>query len=278
MYVSNDLIFLELQKTGGSHILRLLELMFDRGEIIGKHNRLNLENVGERFVFGSIRNPWNWYVSLWAYGAGNKGAIRHRTTKGVDFNYYHADLPHDMGKDWLNPKELALAIWHDIKKPTNNWAATYVDSDNAANFRSWLKMILSYEQRFDIGEGYAFSPLSKHSGLMTYRYFRLFTHADEIYKNKSIELLSNLKEFDESNSISKGMIRTEHLEDDFIQLMNSAGKSLTVEQEQNIRSQKKTNTSKRKPISFYYDQQTIDLVSKKEQFIINKYHYLPPAL
>lgn len=277
MYVSDDLIFLELQKTGGSHILRLLDIFFD-GEIIGKHNRLKFESIGERFVFGSIRNPWDWYVSLWAYGGGNMGAIRHRTTTGVDLNYYHADLPNDMGKNWLTPKEFMSVFWNDLKKPTEKWEVTYNDSNIAENFRIWLKMILNYEYRFDVGEGYAFSPLSKHSGLMTYRYFRLFTFDDKIYKDKRISKMDSLRDFDKNNSISKGMIRTEFLEDDFIEILNNAGKIFTEKQVQIIKSQNKTNTSRRKKLEFYYNQETIDLVAEKEQFIIKKYGYATPSI
>ena len=98
MFVSKDLVFLELQKTGGSHILRLLS-QWVKGEIVGKHNRLNWENAG-KFVVGSIRNPWDWYVSLWAYGVGGQGAIRARTHKGLDFEYYRGMLPKSMGKNW----------------------------------------------------------------------------------------------------------------------------------------------------------------------------------
>ena len=50
-----------------------------------------------------------------------------------------------------------------------------MDADDAGLFRKWLKLLLSAENRFDIGEGYGYSPLSRHAGLLTYRYFRLFT-------------------------------------------------------------------------------------------------------
>ena len=66
MFVAQGLIYLELQKTGGTHIRRLLE-RYTGGKPVGKHNRLPAGSDAD-FIIGSIRNPWDWYVSLWAYG------------------------------------------------------------------------------------------------------------------------------------------------------------------------------------------------------------------
>jgi hypothetical protein len=62
MFVADGLVYLELQKTGGSHICRLLE-QYANGRPEGKHNRLTAE-YSTHYVIGSIRNPWDWYVSL----------------------------------------------------------------------------------------------------------------------------------------------------------------------------------------------------------------------
>lgn len=276
MFIAGDLVFLELQKTGGSHIRRLLERYLD-GRPVGKHNRV-LQDYPGKYLIGSIRNPWDWYVSLWAYGASGKGAIRSRVCRGIDLSYYYRMLPKSMGKNWLRPNEFLVSLYHDAIKPVREWRDTYEDPVDPSLFRTWLKLLLDPDRRFDIGEGFGFSPLSSNAGLMTYRYFRLFTLGDCVYMDKRLSNFDSIAEFDSDFNIIKGMIRTESLEEDFIQVLRDAGVSLPDDQVREIldKEVEKTNVSKRKSVGFYYDEETIDLVRSRESYLINKYAYEAP--
>jgi len=55
MFVSEKIVFLELHKTGGSHIGHLLSSLLE-GEQVGKHNTLK-GLYRNRTILGSIRNP-----------------------------------------------------------------------------------------------------------------------------------------------------------------------------------------------------------------------------
>lgn len=274
--MAGDLVFLELQKTGGSHIRRLLERFLD-GKPEGKHNRVT-QGYSEKYLIGSIRNPWDWYVSLWAYGVSGKGAIRSRSCKGIDFSYYHRMLPKSMGKNWLTPREFVLSFYHDAAKPVQEWQRTYEDYSEPALFQAWLKLVLDPKRRFDIGEGFGFSPLSAHAGLMTYRYFRLFTLGDGVFKDKRMSDFDTIAEFDQEFNIIKCMIHTESLEEDFIQVLNQIGLPLSDEQLRDIRSKEveKTNVSKRKSAGFYYDEETLELVRERDRYLVEKYDYNAP--
>ena len=276
MFVADGLVYLELQKTGGSHICRLLE-EYAQGRPQRKHNRVTV-NAASGYVIGSIRNPWDWYVSLWAYGVSGQGAVRSRTVTGVDFNYYHRELPRAMGKHWLTPGEFFTSLSHDLVKPVHQWRETYQDSSDPALFRAWLKMLLDRKRRFDIGEGYGFSPLSAHAGLLTYRYFRLYTTGSSVYRDQSLKQFERLADYDRECNITRGMIRTESLEEDFIRVLAEAGCSLTEEQAGVIRNKEagKTNVSERKPARYYYDDETMALVARRDRYLIEKYGYHPP--
>lgn len=278
MFVADGLTYIELHKTGGSHIRRLLD-QFVSGQSIGKHNRVSPEQATGH-VIGSIRNPWEWYVSLWAFGASGLGAVRSRCLTRVDFDYYHRELPKSMGKNWLTAGEFLASLGHDMVKPVNAWRDSYGDPFDPELFRSWLKLLLDSKRRFDFGEGYAFSPLSEYAGLLTYRYFCLYTTGNSIYRDRSLEDPSRLADFDREHNITRGMIRNESLEDDFIRVLGEAGYSLSADQTESIlnRETGKTNVSQRKPAGFYYDDETIDLVAQHEQYLVEKYHYKPPAL
>ena len=256
MFIAEDLVYLELQKTGGSHIRRLLSEYTD-GRCEGKHNLLSPEYSGN-FVFGSIRNPWDWYVSLWAYGVGGRGGLRSRCVTGVDFTYYHRLLPKDLGKNWLTPGEFIWSFYHDAVKPRDRWQEVYKNANDPALFRAWLKLVLSRERRFDIGEGFGFSPLSLHAGLLTYRYFRLFTGTmfnTRIFRDQRLASLDGIAEYDEEFNFSRGMVSTETLEEDFVRVLGEAGVSLSDEQITIIRNKEggKTNVSKLRTESYYYE-------------------------
>jgi hypothetical protein len=76
--LTDQLVFLQMQKTACSHISEILKDYFN-GKQIGKHGPLTFD-PGDRRILGSIRNPYDWYVSLWSYGCIGKGAIHSRLT------------------------------------------------------------------------------------------------------------------------------------------------------------------------------------------------------
>lgn len=276
MFVADQLLFLELQKTGGSHIRRLLKQYTD-GDVQGKHNRL-LE-APDRAVISTIRNPWDWYVSLWAYGVGGKGAIRSRVETGVDLDYYYRMLPKAMGKNWLSPGEFFRSLQHDLTKPVLQWRQSYQDSSDPALFRAWIYLLFDKKRRFDIGEGYGFSPVSRHAGLLTYRYFRLLTLGDRIFHDQRLTTGSGIAEYDAELNISSSVIRMESLEEDFVRALTDAGVELTEQQIAEIvnRQGGKTNISQRKSVDFYYDDETANLVAKGDAYLIEKYGYKSPV-
>lgn len=279
MFVADRFVYLELQKTAGSHLVRLLGA-YTGGRSVGKHNRIP-ESVSDKQVIGSIRSPWDWYVSLWAYGASGRGAVRHRLCRNVDIGYYHRGLARNMGKSRLSISEWLCSLFHDLVKPVNDWQAVYADVDNPELFRRWLKRLLDYRRRYDIGEGFGFSPLSANFGLMTYRYLRLYAGKwgdQRLYRDTRLLTYAGIVEFDRENNFADFMIRSENLEPDFIAALEACGYDLSAEQKQAIlaSNEDKTNASSRQPLAYYYDQETIALVAERDKFLIEKYGYRPP--
>jgi hypothetical protein len=277
MYVSDQLVFVELHKTAGSHLGRLLQQLVP-GRQVGKHNIVP-HHLYNHFILGSIRNPWDWYVSLWAFGCGGQGSVRHQVSRKVNLSYYWRQLNKEMGQTWLSPG-VYWAQWKaDLKKPVDAWQACYMDSNDPACFRAWLKLLLNPERKYDIGEGFGFSPLSRHSGLLTYRYFKLFTDLkSSIYKEQPSNM--NLADLWSAHSITNAIIRSEHLEDDLLAALKEAKIHITEDQEAYVLSQRDTptNTSKRKDAAYYYNHECIDLVGERESFIVEQHGYKPPAI
>ncbi len=58
------MIYLQMPKTGTTHIVALLQANFPLENI--RHNHEPIADIsGDSLVFGSIRNPYDWYLSYW---------------------------------------------------------------------------------------------------------------------------------------------------------------------------------------------------------------------
>ena len=277
VFVSDKVVFLELHKTGGTHIGTWLDKLVG-GEQVGKHNRLP-SALRDRFILGSIRNPWDWYVSLWSYGCKGEGSVHLQSVRPFNLYYCWSQLGAEMGKQRPALTDIYQQYCGERDKPVEQWQSLYADVNNADNFRAWLKLLLGGERVFDIGEGYGFSPISKTFGLMTYRYVKLFTDANtDLYKDPSLASLAGVSEFIRKRGVVDYVIRNDNLEQDLLQGLAMAGLSITGAQKADLlkASDKKINASSHRDTAYYYDQQASDLVARAEGYIVNNYHYTSP--
>ena len=73
-----------------------------------------------------------------------------------------------------------------------------------------MSLLLNNERIYDVGDGYAFSPLSKFSGLMTYYYLLLHTnHKNRIFFEQ-VNTYEKMKLFDRKYNILNYVIKNEN--------------------------------------------------------------------
>ena len=298
MLISDPLVFIELQKTGSTHIKGLLKKIVG-GTNDGKHNvpTAELLAAGKPFI-GSVRDPWSWYLSLWSYGCLQKGELYERLTnpkkwrkllekgegegEGEGTDDDAADEP---AADETASEAGAAPAKADAGKgkgktlppeftPERAKSFWYADPDNAEAFREWLRAVLAVQPLRKVLEaGYGKSPVSKLGGLMTFRYFTLFTRGGEQI-DKSVATHEALKKYDADNCFVAHFVRNESLAEDLIKAIEGCGVALGDEQLQMIRGAKKTNVSNRPHgPEHYYDAASTQLVARRERFIIEKFGY-----
>ena len=83
MFETDRLIYLQMQKTGCSHVADLLDRCYG-GEQTNKHAPLGQQLLTEKYVAGSVRNPWSWYLSLWSFGCQRGGSMHGRLVRRGD--------------------------------------------------------------------------------------------------------------------------------------------------------------------------------------------------
>jgi hypothetical protein len=267
MYVSNRIVYLQLQKTGCTHIAKLLQ-KYDGGQIIGKHNPLIdwKSHLGKEII-ASIRSPWAWYVSLWAFGCARRGKVyRHLTT-----------TPESRLKQAItrrSPRDLmrsTLELFRRDERAELPWDVLYSDPDNAENFRKWLLLILGEEGKRILPEEYSQTTVKEVVGFFTYRYLQLSIRHDLWEEAKfKINTRRQVEEVFAKDSIVKRTIRNEHLEVDLQEILFSLGLEVS---ETEMKAQGKTNASSHRPFASYYDQETSSLVLDRERIIVTKFGY-----
>lgn len=273
MFVSDKLVFVELQKTGCTHIRNLLKDLVG-GQFVERHIQADprLFVPGRKFL-GSVRDPWEWHVSLWAYSCDNQGDFFDNvTTRGIRLRK----------RGWrLRPLELLIEVlqsrpnWHPAQ-----WKRTFRDINDPGAFREWLHMLHDGDFHADVGEGYWRFPLNRFAGLLTYRYVKLFTcRKGELRKLAAITTPAQLAVHASENCFIDCFIRNERLEPDLLAALEAIGFKVPLHRAGALMSAPRTNTSpKRPPVHYYYDAATEALVRDRESLIIDRFGYVAPSL
>lgn len=271
MFEHDKFIYIHMQKTAGTHITALLEKFFE-GEQFGKHKAPKAEklNSGKSFI-ASIRNPWDWYLSLWTFGVQGNGTLMRRLTKRNLYRYFRRAIK--------NPKKNYCKLANELSKDVNLWRGVYDSSDNVNSFRKWLKLIHDPANRYCMDEGYGDTAITDICGLMTYRYLRLCClNPIQLEDQDAFLSYDDIVEFEKRNCYIDFFIRQESVEDDFCKALEKI-RPLTQEEKGLVYSAKKTNTSKRSlMITDYYDRESIDLIQRRDSLLIEKFGYFPPEI
>lgn len=279
MFVADRLVFLEFTKTGCSHVNSMLAALIP-GRQIGKHNSLN-SRPDNRLVVGSIRNPWDWYVSLWAFGCMQRGMFYHRVTEDRPSENGWKRFLKTEGSQFANESAASDAYREYERHRSELWRQSYGDGCDVECFRKWLGLMFDPERRFDSREGYGRSSISAIAGFMTFRYLWLFSlEKSTVLASEAFGSLGDLRKFDAKNNLLNAVIRMEHLEDDLLAVIAQAGYELTPAQRELVFAQRsnKRNQSKRLPMSAYYDSHSVKMVAEREALLIEKYGYEPPNI
>jgi hypothetical protein len=269
MFVSSELLFIQMQKTGCSHIERLLRQIFD-GRKIGKHNAATPQQIAASpLCLSSIRNPWAWYVSLWTFGTQGNGVLKHRLT-GRSVEKAVAEC---LRRPILFPRPFVTEWRRDVAA----WREVYTRHDDVAAFRTWLSMLLDPRQARFLGEGYGEVRVQPTIGYMTHRYLSLCCRdARRLEKPGRITSFADLARFDREQCYIHAFIRQEALEETFCEAVSRV-RPLTEDERRMVYSARKTNTSHRvRPVADYYDAGLIALVGERDRLVVEKFGYDPP--
>lgn len=247
------IVYLDVNRTGSTQVIKVLRKLSATPEVrIMRHKPISkagwIIRPPGRLVFTTVRNPWDWYVSLWAHGCDGHSAIlrafRQKLTKSEIAALYDRESPAESFRLWM-------ALIHDPE---------FVDAH--------------------LPEYYPVSGLSSIAGLYTYRFLWNTTFFPTLFLRRFwIRSPESLSALYKRNKAPQLVLRTETLTADLIELVrnhqNSCGfipDAATVVLTATI---SQANASKRTLPHYrdYYNEQTRQLVGKRDRFIIEEFDY-----
>jgi len=274
VYITDEFVFVEVPKTGSTYIDQIMIDMLD-GEKAGKHNYPSdaLLDSNRSFV-GSIRDPFDWYVSLWSYGCKVKersGPYRKTMTyRPFDLKGYGFDK-----KPVFGAKAYANYLLKAPFAKRDAWKAAYVDSKNPDNFRTWVDLMFRSDEIYLYNAIFAQTRLKNFVGLYTFRYLWLCCrNREELLTTSCPGTLEELRAWEQKNCYVDRFIKMEDMADGLITLFDDFGYTLTDEQRGRLEDNKRHNASKRsREIGQYYNSEDRALIYEREKIIFDKFGY-----
>lgn len=275
MVNSELLLFLELQKTGSSHIKLLMRTYLGGTGFNPRHARHEDACKLANLICGGIRHPLDWYLSFWTYGCDGRGGLLRRATTSFAPNRIrkrnfprYPFLPFSPSSD-----QLEQHIEYDSRRDAAYWKRLHRSASDPAAFQEWLFAIHDDQNRYTAFEDYGYSPWFGQLGMYSYLTFYLYVeNIDRLFSRNHAEA-GNIPELIHDCKVQR-YIRSEHLENDFIAAAREAGYFLTPDIISAIRNSPKTNTSNRKgKLAHFYDDSTLDLIQKLDGPLANFHGY-----
>ncbi len=247
-------IFLDVYKTGSTHINYLLKQIALEPEI-RRNRHASVTKVHPftwkrgKMVFATVRNPWDWYVSMWSYGNTKENPLYEHIKKAV------------------SKKELRAL--YDMTEPK-------------ASFPLWLRSIHdpAFLGRVLKGHRLPASGLADFMGFYTYRFQRVTLPYPELLQRWPF-----IRSLDDAISLQKRwamydvLMKSETLDQEFAEFVvkyrDRCGFKADAADLVNAKAEEHRNTSVRTLASYrdYYTDELRDLVGRRDRLFIDLFGY-----
>jgi hypothetical protein len=249
-----NFIYLDVYKTGSTHIASLLKQITLEPEI-RRNRHAPLTKVrpftwkGGKLVFSTVRNPWDWYVSMWAYGHTRENPL-----------YSHI-------KQSLGERQLA----------------SLYDTDNPkTSFPLWLSSIHdpAFLAKVLAGHRLPASGLADFMGFYTYRFMRVtLPYPEALLRKLFISSLDGAIAMQKRFATYDVMMKSETLDAEFADFVARYQQRCGFTQQAvalvRENAEKHKNASVRTLPSYrdYYTDELRDLVAGRDRLFIDLFGY-----
>jgi quercetin dioxygenase-like cupin family protein len=237
MLITKDFIYIHLHKTGGQTLNKIITATQPGVEVVGYHYPFSEIPPGHESlpIVGIVRNPWDWYVSWYAF---NVSLGEHKSALTTFFN-----IMSDGGHA-------------DLKTTVSNLVNLGSDSTSSRHYRNALIAVFP-----DTLEGNLAVGLTKNC-------VRDLARSGQGYYSWLIERM-----YGPLDSPRLRIGRFENLENDFIGIMESIGVDNVQQVRAQFAPTGRVNSSRHDHYSNYIDAELQALIAEKEQVVVDRFDY-----
>lgn len=277
MIEASSIVLLQLQKTGGTHAERLMRTHL--GATGGAKHRPLPDGWARdgRLVLGGVRNPWDWYVSYFAYGCERRGGITDEYLIADGFTRPRLRMARHRLRNVPAPalaRGAPALLVHEARHRAAPWADLLDDARDVDKFRRFLARLLDPGSRFASAMDYGFSPHADRIGLFSYLYLLLYLRERHNLFRPGGPVAAGGAALDAALVVDR-FLPMERLEAALAEALEAAGETVAANAVTAQMGQDRSNASKSRESDYriYYDDETRDLVADRERLIIDRHGY-----
>jgi len=236
MIVTDYFVYIHTSRHAGTFINRLIMENVSGAQMLRYHGQL--KHLPPQFkhlpVIGFVRNPWDWYISMY-FDYQSK-------------NQYIYEIVSEGGKA-------------DINETLKRFVQLGNDESDATHTRKLLFQAAPKDLNQTQPMRYLMPGLTKNDFA---QYPQNVGYYSWLYKNMH----------EINNNLVGNIGRFENLRKELLRLFEETNTPISSKMSKYINDQKPVNSSSRdKSYAQYYTDELVELIAKKDQWIIDQYHY-----
>lgn len=265
MIIGKDFFITEMPKTGTT-FLRSYFSQYKSIELTIHHETINQNKKYDLLSFknriGVIRNPFEWYLSIWKSTCKDKDA---------------SPIYNDLTSIRLKIRRLKLNrrlfgyIFSQLTKKRVDLKILFKDVNSRKNFNTFIDIMLNFKFRNIIGSDYSFVPF-EDLGYMTYIFFSqnvLRINYNTLYNSNYN--LKKVLDFNDSKLYTNIFFKTESLTDNLKNFLEN--KDFELKSFKNLDNNSSSQISSQEEVKDFFSEENILLIEKKENYIFEKFNY-----